>query len=400
MLKKIQIDQLQLGMYVHNLDCDWMSHPFFRSRFMVKDDSAIQKIKQAGIRQLVIDTEKGLDCDAAATVDEVEASLQQSFEKVAEKKRPLPRQVSAAEEYTTARAIFTEANQVIRTLLLDARLGKQVELEKIAPITEKIVNSVFRNKDALISLTRIKDRDQYTFMHSVSVSGLMATFARAQGFEREVIEQIVMGSLLHDIGKMMVPPEILNKPDKLTDAEFEIMKTHVVHSREILSTTAGITQAALDVAAMHHERHDGTGYPLGLKGDQISEIGHMSSIVDVYDALTSVRCYKDAWEPAQTLKKLLEWSHTHFRQDLVESFIRCLGIYPVGSLVQLQSGLVGIVLEQNESDLLRPDLRIIYNSRSESYVPIKDLKLRKRPEDRIVQAISPDKYHIDLGAFI
>lgn len=386
-------------MYVHDLDCGWLQHPFFRSRFMVGDHAMIEKIREAHIRHLVIDTEKGAGCMDEAT-DEVEVTLQENIASSSGRKADDGKRVPAADELDNARSIYTDATKVIHSLLEDVRLGKRVELEHIEPVTEKIVNSVFRNKDALISLTRIKDRDQYTFMHSVSVSGLMASFALDRGMERERVRQIALGGLLHDVGKMRVPLEILNKPDKLTDDEFVIMKQHAQYSIDLLEDVPGLTQDALDVAAMHHEKYDGTGYPRGLKGDEISEVGQMSAIIDVYDALTSVRCYKDAWEPSFTLKKLLEWSGRHFSKELVSNFIRCLGIYPVGSLVQLQSGLVGIVMEQNETDLLRPDLRIIYNSRFMKYVQVKEVELRKMPEDRIVEAISPDKYNIDLAAFI
>lgn len=387
-------------MYVHAIDCHWIDHQFFRSSFLIKDNEPIQKLKAVGISQLVIDTEKGKNCEAPESVDEIQATLEKSYHSVGEKREGATKQVTAADELKHARIIFKEATQVIHTLMDDVRLGKQVELENIEHITEKVVNSVFRNKDALISLTRIKDRDEYTFMHSVSVSGLMATFARDQGMPRDIIEQVTMGGLLHDVGKMLIPANILNKPDKLTDEEFGIMKLHVDMGRAILATSSGLRQEAMDVVTMHHEHFDGSGYPQGLQGEQISEIGQMAMIVDVYDALTSVRCYKEAWEPAYTLKKLLEWSGTHFKKEMVEHFIHCLGIYPVGSLVQLQSGLVGIVMEQNEHDLLRPDLRIIYNSRFEKYVQVKDIKLRKYPQDHIVQSVSPIKYNIDLGAFI
>jgi len=387
-------------MHVHDLDCGWLQHPFFRSRFTITDTAMIDKVQETNIQHLVIDTEKGADCVGEAVVDEVGVTLQENIAKTSGRKAGDGKKVSAADEIDNARAIYNEATGVIHHLLEDVRLGKQVELEYIEPITEKIVNSVFRNKDALISLTRIKDRDQYTFMHSVSVSGLMASFALDRGMERERIKQVVLGGLLHDVGKMKVPLEILNKPDKLTDDEFKIMKGHAQLSIDLLANTPGLTADALDVAAMHHERFDGTGYPKGLKGDEISEVGQMSAIVDVYDALTSVRCYKDAWEPSFTLKKLLEWSGSHFSKELVSSYIRCLGIYPVGSLVQLQSGLVGIVREQNENYLLRPDVRIIYNSRFEKYVQVKDIQLRKMSQENIVEAISPEKYNIDLAAFI
>ncbi|MDH5444757.1 MAG: HD-GYP domain-containing protein [Gammaproteobacteria bacterium] len=399
MLKKIKVSQVKPGMYVHDLDCGWLEHPFFRSRFTVSDESVVEKIVVTEIQHLVIDTEKGIDCEEESVCD-VQSTLQQNISDNHARKEGDGKQVPAADEIDNARHIYQEATGVIHHLYEEVRLGKQVVLEHIEPITEKIVNSVFRNKDALISLTRIKDKDQYTFKHSVSVSGLLASFALDRGFSRERIRQVVLGGLLHDVGKMQVPAEILNKPEKLTDSEYEIMKSHVIHGMGLLTELPGLTQDAMDVVTMHHERIDGSGYPRGLKGNEIPMVGQMSMIVDVYDALTSVRCYKNAWEPSYTLKKMLEWCGRQFNQELVSHYIRCLGIYPVGSLVQLKSGLVGIVMEQNEKDLLRPDVRVIYNSRFEKYVQVKDIQMRKLPEETIVEAISPEKYNIDLAAFV
>ena len=398
MLKKITISQLQIGMYIHALDCHWIDHPFFRSSFVVDDDGSIDKIKEAGLRQIVIDTGKGNDCAEEASVDETQAKLEKTYRNGKNIKQI--KKITAADELNNARAIYSEATQIIRNIMHEVRLGKQVKLEEIEPVAERIVGSVARNKDALISLTRIKNRDEYTFMHCVSVSGLMATFARFLGMSQFDIEQVTMGGLLHDIGKILVPDYVLKKPAKLTEDEFDIMRMHVKMGHKVLSATTGITQQAMDVVLMHHERLDGSGYPYGLKGEELSIIGRMASIVDVYDALTSVRCYKDAWEPANTLKHMLEWGGTHFDKELVERFIRCLGIYPVGSVVELTSGLVGIVMEQNEDDLLRPELRIIYNTRYKKYVQVRNINLKKVPTEEIVQAISPAKYNIDIGVFI
>ena len=400
MIKKISTQQLQVGMYVHDLDADWMAHNFLRNRFPVKNEKIVDKILKSGIKHIYIDTSMGSDLDDAPTAEEVMRDVETETVQVAETHDGMEKQVSVAEEFEHARTVYKEAHNVMRNLMEDIRLGKQVEVEAVEPIAEKMIGSIFRNKDALISLSRIKNKDEYTFMHSVGVAGLMITFARAVGLDADTIHQVAVGGLLHDIGKMMVPDEILNKPGRLTEEEFKIMKTHVVHSREILSTKAGITPAALDVAAQHHERIDGTGYPLGLKGDEISTVGQMSTIVDVYDALTSVRVYKNAWEPTDALKKLLEWSPSHFRVEQVHQFIRCLGIYPIGTLVELESGRVGIVFEQGEQDLLRPTVRVIYHARHKCYLPVKQLDLARHTDDRILYAVSPEKYGIDLGAFM
>ncbi|MDH5516463.1 MAG: HD-GYP domain-containing protein [Gammaproteobacteria bacterium] len=397
MIKKIHSDQLQVGMYISNLDASCLEHNFSSSQFAVTSDELIQKIHNTGIKGMYIDTNKGLDIQDAASVIEVDNALTKETVKVGSDNDALENQIPVQQELERARGIYKDAHNIMQDLMSDIRLGKQVDIERVEPISEQLVESVFRNKDALISLSRLKDKDHYTFMHSVSVAGLMITFSRAMGFDIGKIKEIAIGGMLHDIGKMMTPDNVLNKPDKLDENEFNIMKSHVVYSKELLEDKPGITQAALDVAAMHHERVDGTGYPLGLKGDEISQVGQMSSIVDVYDALTSIRVYKSAWEPNMALKKLLEWSNHHFNPDLVKQFIRCLGIYPIGTLVELASGSIAIVIEQGEKDLLNPKVRIVYNKHIKGLVTVKDIELWKT-DDRIVKSASAETYSINMAA--
>ncbi len=398
MIKKIRTSELRIGMYVDNLDCNWMDHPFVANRFPVKDSKIIQKIASAGIRSVLIDTSRGKDVEEAPSVAQVDIALQKNLEQTVESADGA-QPIAVASELGKAKALYREATSVIRNLMEDTRIGKQVEIASLDPLAERMVQSVFRNHHALTGISRIKTKDEYTFMHCVSVAGLLVTFSREQGFSEEDIQQVAIGGLIHDIGKTMTPQEVLNKPGKLEPEEMEIMKGHVTHSREILQETLGVSQTAMDISVLHHERIDGTGYPLGLSGDQISLIGKMSAIVDVYDALTSVRVYKDAWEPTLALKKLLEWSPDHFDQELVQHFIRCLGIYPVGSLVRLESGLAGIVTEPGE-DMLRPRLRVIYNVKKLRYEKVRDVDLASEKADRITAALNPLDYAIDLSAFL
>ncbi|HHJ16208.1 MAG TPA: HD-GYP domain-containing protein [Gammaproteobacteria bacterium] len=398
MIKKIPTSELRIGMYIHDLDCNWMDHPFAISKFAVKDSATVQKIASAGIRHVYIDAGKGKDVEAAPSVHEVEQAVQERLEESI-KGADSPEAVSVASELTRAKSLFREATSVIRNLMEDTRVGKQVEVESLEPFAERMVQSVFRNHHALTGISRIKTKDEYTFMHCVSVAGLLVTFAREQAFSEEDIHQVAIGGLIHDIGKTMTPQEVLNKPGKLDPDEFQVMKSHVTHSREILEATLGISKTAMDISVLHHERIDGTGYPLGLSGDRISLIGKMSAIVDVYDALTSVRVYKNAWEPTLALKKLMEWSPDHFDTELVQHFIRCLGIYPVGSLVEMESGLLGIVMEPG-IDLLRPKLRMIYNGKKRRHEKVRDIDLAKVQADRIVAAVNPLDYKIDLGEYL
>lgn len=384
-------------MYIHDLNCGWMEHTFLHNSFLVKNTLDIEKIIDSGIRQVYIDTGRGLDVPEAPSAEDVHQELENKIQRLGETlKRSAPIQIPVQEELIKARRIFSEASSIVNTVLLDCRMGKQVELEKLEPIIASITGSIFRNPDAIISLLKIKQADKYTFQHSVAVSTLLISFCRAMEIDRATVELVGMGGLLHDIGKMKVPDHILNKPGKLSESEFEIMKKHVSYGCLLLENTPNLSAVSISIAAEHHERHDGSGYPLGLKGDEISLYGQMASVVDVYDALTSNRVYHSGSEPTEVLKKMLEWSEHHFNSILVHHFIRTIGIYPVGTLVRLESGYLAVVIAQHHEDLLHPRVRAIFNSRTLSYIPPKDFDLSKPgSSDRIVSFEAPSRWRID-----
>jgi putative nucleotidyltransferase with HDIG domain len=393
-MKKISTNDLIPGMYIQDLNCGWLDHPFLTSTFAVKDEATASKIRSLGIREVYIDPDRGLDVASAQTAEEVNRQLDKQIEAIATTIPELPKAVSLAEEAPQARKLHTEANLIVRNMMGDIRLGKQVELDKIDPMLESMVDSIFRNKNALLPLALLKNHDDYTFQHSVSVCALMVAFARGLELPRATIKEIASGALLHDVGKAQVPDSILNKPAKLTDAEFIKMKNHVVQSKIILQATPGISQIAMDVASQHHERFDGSGYPNKLVGDQISMYGQMGAIVDVYDALSSDRVYHKGMPPTLALKKLLEWSNHHFDPKMVQIFIRAVGIYPTGSLVKLESGRLGIVMEQNEADLLHPVVMIMFSTKSNTYIAPESLNLHNS-YDKIVGYESCEKWGID-----
>ncbi|QPK62807.1 HD-GYP domain-containing protein [Methylomonas sp. LL1] len=268
-------------------------------------------------------------------------------------------------------------------------------MEKLEPVVLDISESILRNPDAIVSLLRIKQADTYTFQHSVAVGTLLISFCRSMK-NRSSVEQIGIGGFLHDIGKMKVPEHILNKHGKLDELEFELMKLHVNYGREIAETIAGISTISLSIVAEHHERYDGSGYPLGLKGEEISLFGQMASIVDVYDAMTSTRVYHTSAEPTEVIKMLLESGGRQFNDKLVQYFIRTVGIYPIGSLVKLESGFLAVVIDQHHEDLLHPRVRIIFNIQTRCYIFPKDFDLSKPDNShRIVSFENPARWGIN-----
>jgi HD-GYP domain-containing protein (c-di-GMP phosphodiesterase class II) len=398
MLKKFDSSLLRVGMFIHELDCGWMEHPFVRNRFKLGTEEEIRKILAAGIRGVVIDCGKGMDVDEAPTLQEARASTEAELT-AAVIERPVAARTTLGEEIGRAAAIRQQASGLVRTVMRDARLGKAIELDQVTPVVENITASILRNASALISLSRIKNKDDYTFLHSVSVCTLLVAFCRSRGMDQDTIYQAGIGGLLHDTGKALVPDSIRNKPGRLTDEEFDIVKRHPRDGYDILRMTPGIGAIPLDITLHHHERRDGSGYPDRQDEHVISELAQMAAIVDVYDAITADRCYHQGMSAAEALRKIFEWSKFHFNPVLAQEFIRCVGIYPVGTLVRLESGRLGVVVEPHETSLLTPKVNAFFDTRSGSRIPVQTIDL-SRPvgvggADRILGLEPPDKWKLD-----
>jgi putative nucleotidyltransferase with HDIG domain len=397
--KKISVAELKPGMYIADLGAGWMDHPFVRNHFAVKDEATIRTIVSHGIREVYIDPTKGLDVAHAPTEHEVRREFEAELQRVVAEDVP-QRRAGARDEMGRAQKVQGEANKIIHNIMSDVRLGKQVQVEAVEPIVEHMTESILRNSGALLSLCRVKNKDDYTFQHSVSVCALLVTFCHAVGLDPQTIHSAGVGGLLHDIGKVRIPDKILNKPGPLTDDEFKTMKNHVVSSREILDATPGISEISILVAHQHHERHDGSGYAQGLKGDEISTIGRMAAICDVYDAITSNRVYHKGMAPHEALRKIFEWSKFHFDPLLVQQFMRAIGIYPVGTLVMLESGRIGVVLEQAESSLLQPLVKVFFDSKGGGYIDEQEVDLAKPAAgDKIMGHETPEKWGIEPSRF-
>lgn len=381
-------------MYIHDLNCGWLKHPFVTNSFKVKDEKVIEKIMSYGIRSVYIDTARGIDLNDAPTEQEVGQEIQQDLNNVADKKPEKRFTVSLKEELVKAREIKSEAKKTIRNILDDVRFGKQIETEKVETIVDKMLESISRNPDALISVARLREVDEYTYVHSLAVCTLMISFGSYLKYDPHILREVGVGAMLHDIGKMRVPQSLLTKRHGLSDAEYRQMQEHVVFSREILEGTKGISQTSILLAFQHHERVDGTGYPQGLDGRQTSEFGQAAAIADVYDAMTSKRCYQRKYEPTEVLKKLFEWSENLYNKTLVQHFIRNVGIYPIGVLVRLESGLLGVVLNHGEKSLLHPVVRVVYDTKKERALIPYDLDLSRSEADRVECHELPDRWKI------
>ncbi len=394
MLKRISVDHLRVGMYLHELCGSWMEHPFWRSAFLLEDPQDIDRLLDSSIREVWIDTAQGLDVAEGQAKEESDAAVERDLLQAASN-GPIPvEKVSMSAELDRAAKICAKARQAVTSMFQEARMGKALDAANAQPLVDEISNSVLRNPGALISLARLKTADDYTYMHSVAVCALMIALARELGLSEAEAREAGMAGLLHDLGKMAIDPAILNKPGKLTDAEFLAVKSHPAEGHAMLLAGTGVSDVTLDVCLHHHEKIDGSGYPERLKGEQISLYAKMGAVCDVYDAITSNRPYKSGWDPAESLRKMAEWAEGHFDPAVFKAFVKTVGIYPVGSLVRLESGRLGIVMEQNPKSLLVPRLKVFYSTKAQARIRPEVVDLGQPGcREKIAGREDPDKWN-------
>lgn len=385
MLKRISVQDLRLGMYIHELCGSWMEHPFWRSRFLLTQQNDLKTLLASGIREVWIDTARGADVAQGATARTDEDVAEETEYLLREADKPLSTSAtSMADEVRAAMKLCNTAKQSVVDMFSTARMGKAIEVGQALALVEDIANSASRHPHALISLARLKNVDEYTYMHSVAVCGLMIALARQLNMSEEHVREAGLAGLLHDIGKIAIANQILNKPGKLTDTEFAVMKTHPERGLRILQNSDSVSPAVLDVCLHHHEKIDGTGYPHGLRGDDISLLARMGAVSDVYDAITSDRPYKQGWLPAEAIRKMAEWSKGHFDDAVFQAFVKTVGIYPIGSLVRLTSGRLGVVIEQNADSLLTPRVKVFFSTKSRVQIAPEVVDLARQQDEKIV----------------
>ena len=406
MLKKISIDQLRLGMHLHGLCGNWVDHPFWKTRFVLNDPADLARLRDCGLAECWIDTSKG--ADVAPSMAALPASLAalpmgSPVEPVPPRSKPpeaVAPMVAFDAELGRAATLLSHSRQVVMSLHHEARMGRAMDAQQCMPVVEDIAASVWRNPGALISLARLKTHDDYAYMHSVAVCALMVSLAHQLGQDEAQIREAGLAGLLHDIGKAVMPLDLLNKPGKLTEAEFQVIKSHPGRGHALLREGNAVPGSSLDVCLHHHERPDGRGYPHGLHDDQLSEVAKMGSVCDVYDAVTSNRPYKAGWDPAESIACMSDWSRKgQFDPAIYLAFLKTLGVYPIGSLVRMQSGRLAVVVDQNTLQLQQPKVRVFFSTRSQLPITLEVLDTAHAGcSDRIVGRESNAKWkfkHLD-----
>ncbi|MBF0641832.1 HD-GYP domain-containing protein [Pseudomonas protegens] len=376
MLKLISVQQLQMGMYIHQFCGSWLDHSFWKAGFVLNSHADLQRLRQSNVSSLWIDSDKGLDLPANPQPRAPAAQPPLKSE--------APLRVERAEEIQRALKICAHSKKAVMQMFQEVRMGQAIELVQVDELVHNISSSLLRHPDVLISLARLKTADDYTYMHSVAVCALMVAVARQLELPVEQVHQAGVAGLLHDIGKLTIPDSILNKPEKLSADEFERIKLHPAAGGAILRQNPQLDALVLDVCLHHHEKIDGSGYPHHLAGEQISLFAQMGAVCDVYDAVTSTRPYNRGWDPAEALQRMSGWTG-HFGPRVLQALVKCVGIYPVGSLVRLNSGKLAVVLEQNSESLLLPKVKVFFSTRSKMPLPQRVLDLsRLQGEEHIV----------------
>ena len=399
MLKKIKVNDVRLGMYIQEVCGSWMDHPFWKNSFKLTDDNDLNTLKNCGVDEIWIDTSLGLDVDsgvAAHSQSEEELKVENELKKIEQTPQKTEALVSLQIELIAAKKLHAKTKKAVVSIFKDVRMGNALKLDDAVSLVNEINQSIIRNPSALICLSRLKTADNYTYLHSVSVCVLMIALGRQLGMKDDMLKQVGIAGLLHDVGKVFIPDEVLNKPGKLTDEEFNIVKTHPVKGWEFLKNSGEVNDLILDVCRHHHERVDGMGYPDKLSGEALTLFARMGAVCDVYDAITSNRSYKKGWEPVESIRKMAEWNNGHFDEVVFHAFVKTVGIYPTGTLLKLKSGRLGVVTDQSKKSLVKPIVKVFFSTRSNVHI-LQEIVDLSKSTDSIASMENPLQWGFDLG---
>ncbi len=422
-LRTIDVDGLRIGMYVSQLDRPWLETPFLFQGFFIRNESEIEEIRRY-CDYIEIDIEESdatilNSVSPAAPARKVRISgapprhtgsiwrrIRNFFRRkkagAIEQRAPgefYETTVSTADELVVAKSAHSGALDQVMNALAAIRRGEEISMPDLEVVTGAMVDSVLRNSTAMSLLVRMQEKDDYTSSHALAGSIWALVFGRHLGLDRESLSAVGLGGLLLDVGKTKLPEQLLNKSGELTDVERAHINTHVELGLEIIRRAGNVDNRVLDMVATHHERYDGSGYPRGWKGNQIPIFGRIGGIVDSYAAMTSDRPYARAMSSYDAMREFKAFSDKHFQAEMVEQFIQAIGIFPAGTLVELNTGEIGVVLKENQFSRLQPELVIILDSdkQQKQELEIVDLQDQGAPTPTvwIERGIEPGAYSID-----
>ena len=385
-------------MFVHEVCGSWIDHPFWKSSFKLDDARQLQQLQSSKVAAVVIDTRRGLDVlvpTVVAAQDVIDSTpppeaqvLVAAVAPALPLARVAPLRANFEDELDRAHRIVSQARGAMKTMFQDARMGKALDAEHCLPVVEEITQSVARNPGAIVSLARLKTSDDYTYMHSVAVCALMVSLSHQLQLNESDTHEAGMAGLVHDLGKSAMPLEVLNKPGKLTETEFAIMRSHPEAGHRMLLEAKGVGPIPMDVCLHHHEKVNGLGYPHRLKGEEITLFSRMGAVCDVYDAITSNRPYKSGWDPSESIQKMAQWSREgHFDERIFQAFVRSIGIYPTGSLGKLQSGRLAVVVDQSPTSLLTPIVKAFFSTKANEPITPELIDLARSHEQIISREV-------------
>ena len=402
MLIALPISELTPGMFVDSVtkQHEGLNSIKIKTSGLVRNQAIIKRLVTEGVLELLIDFTKG-DAAIPDKYKPKSAPPQKSTTSSSKTKPPAVKPaITLEQEFAKASINFEQHNRKLQALYGDVTTGLSVNLKVIDEMANDIVSSVFRNTSAMTILTRIKDKHSYNWRHMINCAIFTAVFAKYLGYKEEAVQQLAMGALLHDLGQAKLPQGIISRPSKLTSSEMDIIKRHVAQGLGLVKGEKGITPLILDMIVNHHERLDGSGYPRGITAEKLSRPARMMAIVDVYDALPADRPHQEGDEPINALRYLLA-NKELFDAELVQHFIKCLGVHPVGTIVKLTNERLALVLEGNKSNPIKPKVKLFYNAKHGHHVTPKDLDLNEPDQSiKIVSSIKPLDYQINLARLL
>ncbi|MFH4357641.1 HD-GYP domain-containing protein [Vibrio diabolicus] len=394
---KIALADVGVGMFVTAIEHNKRVNLANAGR--ISSPEGIKKLTASGVKYVWVDQTLSSHKCVFKPVDESIVAVEEEREPKSSDFSKVQRAYRSRDvQHKRAKKLIAEAKDLAQKLLNQTFEGKIIEVDEVEAWADDVIESGFIDSDALQCVSALRKKDSYLLEHSVNVACLLVSFGKYLGLDKQTLKQLAIGGIIHDVGKIKVDDKILHKPAKLTPEEFEHMKLHQVFAGEIILHVKGLSDVSRDVCLMHHEKLDGNGYPRGLKGDEIPIHGRMSCIVDIYDALTADRCYKKGMSSAEAFKILLSLTPFHLDADLVYKFINCVGMYPVGSIVELSDGRVGIVWSSNDSQALKPEVKCFYSRKYQRYIDVAMVDL-KNSLHKIERAVAPSSLEIDPKPF-